>query len=121
LHLSALMNLALAPTAIKTRQLVSALVALFVFLAAVGLALLGDRDARLAIGVVTLSAGSSDTILRLGGYLPLGFAFTAGMAAAVNPCGFGLLPGYLPCIFATAMPRPRGRAAHGWFVLSRSA
>jgi cytochrome c-type biogenesis protein len=89
------MNVALASPVVKRRQFVSALVALFVLLSAVGLALLADRDARLAIGLLTLSAGSSDTVMRFGGYLPLGFAFTAGMAAAVNPCGFGLLPGYL--------------------------
>jgi cytochrome c biogenesis protein CcdA len=27
--------------------------------------------------------------------LPVGFAFGAGMAAAANPCGFGMLPAYL--------------------------
>jgi hypothetical protein len=94
-QVSALMNITLAPPVIKRRPFVSVLVALLALLAAVGLVLLADRNAQLAIGVFTLSAGSSDTVMRFGGYLPLGFAFTAGMAAAVNPCGFGLLPGYL--------------------------
>lgn len=31
----------------------------------------------------------------LGEALPFGFAFTAGMIAAVNPCGFAMLPAYL--------------------------
>ncbi len=31
----------------------------------------------------------------LAGLLPFGFAFGAGMIAAVNPCGFAMLPAYL--------------------------
>ncbi len=31
----------------------------------------------------------------LGALLPFGFAFGAGMIAAVNPCGFAMLPAYL--------------------------
>jgi cytochrome c biogenesis protein CcdA len=31
----------------------------------------------------------------LGALLPVGFAFGAGMVAAVNPCGFAMLPAYL--------------------------
>jgi cytochrome c biogenesis protein CcdA len=32
---------------------------------------------------------------NLGGAIPLGYAFVVGMASAVNPCGFALLPTYL--------------------------
>ncbi|MDP9437331.1 MAG: hypothetical protein M3P49_01055 [Actinomycetota bacterium] len=31
----------------------------------------------------------------LGALLPFGFAFGAGIVAAVNPCGFAMLPAYL--------------------------
>ena len=34
-------------------------------------------------------------ITSLGALLPVGFAFGAGMVAAVNPCGFAMLPAYL--------------------------
>jgi cytochrome c-type biogenesis protein len=34
-------------------------------------------------------------LTSLGELLPLGFAFGAGMVAAVNPCGFAMLPAYL--------------------------
>ena len=32
---------------------------------------------------------------QIAGYLPLGYAFGAGMVSAVNPCGFAMLPVYL--------------------------
>ncbi len=37
----------------------------------------------------------ADWLSSLGGALPLGLAFGAGMVAAVNPCGFAMLPAYL--------------------------
>jgi len=45
--------------------------------------------------VETLSGGSSSRLGNLGLLAPLGFAFAAGMASAVNPCGFAILPAYL--------------------------
>ncbi len=41
------------------------------------------------------SSASSGFFGGLGQILPFGFAFAAGMAAAVNPCGFAMLPAYL--------------------------
>ena len=32
---------------------------------------------------------------RLADYLPMGYAFGAGMVSTVNPCGFAMLPAYL--------------------------
>ena len=43
--------------------------------------------------VETLSGSSSSYLGGIG--VPLGVAFAAGMAAAVNPCGFAMLPAYL--------------------------
>ncbi len=37
------------------------------------------------------------------------FAFTLGLVAAVNPCGFPMLPAYL-ALFVGAHPVPRRRA-----------
>ncbi len=45
--------------------------------------------------VESLSGGSSSVLGDLGLLAPLGFAFAAGMASAVNPCGFAMLPAYL--------------------------
>jgi cytochrome c biogenesis protein CcdA len=46
-------------------------------------------------GVEALSSGSSGALDRLASWLPLGFAFGAGLVSAVNPCGFAMLPAYL--------------------------
>ncbi len=49
-----------------------------------------------AVGnVLDLSARSSSLVSGLGDWLPLGFAFGAGMVATVNPCGFVMLPAYM--------------------------
>ena len=45
--------------------------------------------------VETVSSRSADLLRRTGSVLPLGYAFIAGMVAAVNPCGFVLLPAWL--------------------------
>ena len=45
--------------------------------------------------VEALSGNSSSFLGDLGLLAPLGFAFAAGMASAVNPCGFAMLPAYM--------------------------
>lgn len=45
--------------------------------------------------VETLSGRSTSFLGSVGALAPLGFAFAAGMAATVNPCGFAMLPAYL--------------------------
>jgi cytochrome c-type biogenesis protein len=45
--------------------------------------------------VENLSSRSASLLQRAGTALPLGYAFVAGMVAAVNPCGFALLPAWL--------------------------
>lgn len=47
------------------------------------------------LGVDQLVAGPAAALASVSGILPLGYAFAAGMLAAVNPCGFALLPAYL--------------------------
>ncbi len=42
-----------------------------------------------------LQAWVSQWLSQVAGYLPLGYAFGAGMVSAVNPCGFAMLPVYL--------------------------
>ena len=45
--------------------------------------------------VLSLSGSSEGTLNDLGRLVPFGFAFAVGLAAAVNPCGFAMLPAYL--------------------------
>lgn len=69
-------------------------------LAVVGAAFTADPASGLNTVVEGLSSGSSGLLADLGLLLPLGFAFAAGMVAAVNPCGFVLLPTYLSVLLA---------------------
>ena len=42
---------------------------------------------------------------------PLALAFTAGMIATVNPCGFAMLPAYLGYFLGLEARRGRGQSA----------
>jgi cytochrome c biogenesis protein CcdA len=64
-------------------------------LAVAGGLLVPSVSAGPLIGVESVSAGISGVLLSLGTRTPLGYGFVAGMVAAVNPCGFVLLPAYL--------------------------
>ena len=45
--------------------------------------------------LISLRSGSEAAMARLADLLPVGYAFSAGMVASVNPCGFLLLPTYI--------------------------
>ncbi len=63
---------------------------------AVGAAVLtGGRDSGITGSVEAVAAASGNMLSDAAALLPLGYAFGAGMVAAVNPCGFALLPAYL--------------------------
>lgn len=49
-----------------------------------------NRDVFMDIQVLT-----SQWLSQVAGFLPVGYAFGAGMVSTVNPCGFALLPVYL--------------------------
>ncbi len=46
-------------------------------------------------GALSYSSDSAGLVGNIGSFLPLGFAFAAGMVATVNPCGFVMLPAFL--------------------------
>lgn len=72
------------------------MLALLVLVAAVGGALLtGSTGNRLGLTLTAVSALPAVFLQQLSVVLPLGYAFAAGMVAAVNPCGIALLPAYL--------------------------
>lgn len=63
---------------------------------------------RAVEGASSASSGFFGSLSRL---LPFGFAFGAGMASAVNPCGFAMLPAYLGLLVGEqAEGRPRRTA-----------
>ncbi len=43
----------------------------------------------------SLASSAAGLLDRVGAGLPFGYAFAAGMVAAVNPCGFALVPAYV--------------------------
>jgi len=59
-------------------------------------------DSMLSIAVATLAGEATNRLQGIGEAIPLGVAFGLGMAAAVNPCGFALLPTYLGLYLGTA-------------------
>jgi len=74
--------------------------------------------------VVERLSGASTTLLdTIARALPVGYAFAAGMVAAVNPCGFALLPAYLGLYLGGEGPRgwpavPRALTMSGAVTLS---
>jgi hypothetical protein len=51
--------------------------------------------------VATVSGRATGLLQGVGNLLPAGYALGAGMAAAVNPCGFALLPAYIGLYLGT--------------------
>jgi cytochrome c biogenesis protein CcdA len=64
-------------------------------LAVIGGVLVGGGGNSAVGQVLGLSSQSTTLVGNIGSWLPLGFAFAAGMVATVNPCGFVMLPAYL--------------------------
>ena len=55
--------------------------------------------------VYGLSQLASNWLARVADMLPLGYAFSAGMVSAVNPCGFAMLPAHLGLHLRTEQKR----------------
>ena len=66
-------------------------------IAVIGSIVVGDETGGDGVNafVEALSGNSSTFLGGLGILAPLGFAFVAGAVAAVNPCGFAMLPAYM--------------------------
>ncbi len=64
--------------------------------------LTGSSTGGVIGGVENLSSLSSSTLGAVASYLPLGFAFGAGMVSSVNPCGFAMLTAYLGLYTSTS-------------------
>lgn len=57
--------------------------------------------------IEVISGRSSGWLGQAGLFLPLGFAFGAGMASAVNPCGFPMVPAYITMYIGSDEPSSR--------------
>ncbi len=84
-------------TTVETSQVVMAGGGAFVLLlTAFFFGVIVGPGANQAVGdVLMVQRESTDLVSGFGDILPFGFAFVAGMLAAVNPCGFVMLPAYL--------------------------
>lgn len=77
-------------------QLVAAIGAVSLLVIAFAIGVVQGPGANDAVGnVLGIQSTSTSWVTNLGDLLPFGFAFVAGMVAAVNPCGFVMLPAYL--------------------------
>lgn len=77
-------------------QLVAAVSAVVLLVIAFIIGILQGPGANDAVGgVLGVQSTSTTWVSNIGDLLPFGFAFVAGMVAAVNPCGFVMLPAYL--------------------------
>lgn len=79
-----------------------------VAVAALAIAIVGSMAVRgdggidaVNLWVEGLSGRSGGFLSSLGVLAPFGFAFSAGVAAAFNPCGFAMLPGYMGLYLGT--------------------
>ena len=81
---------------------VLAWIAVVVTLAGAVVAAHHGGNSALSIAVATLAGEATDTLQGIGEAIPLGIALGLGMGAAVNPCGFALLPTYLGLCLGTA-------------------
>src|SRR5215467_13151797 len=78
------------------QRTLTALLTAVTLVAVLLLALLGGPTGGAFLVRSTALASATDSHLKtLGAALPFGYAFGAGMLAAFNPCGFGLVPAYL--------------------------
>ncbi len=107
------------------REALGVLAALAVLVVAVAAAIAAaSAPTQLGFGESAASATSS-FLAQIASGLPFGYAFAAGLVAAVNPCGFALLPGYLGLYLGTErsaeeLPRRLLRAAGIALVVSAS-
>ena len=79
-----------------------------VAVAALAIAIVGSMVVRGDGGIDSVNLWVEGVSGRSGGFLsslgvlaPFGFAFSAGVAAAFNPCGFAMLPGYMGLYLGT--------------------
>ena len=70
--------------------------------AIIGGVITGTTASAVTLEVEGASSSAGGILSDISLLLPLGFAFSAGMVSAVNPCGFTMLPAYLGLYLGTS-------------------
>ena len=70
-------------------------------IAIIGSLITGTTTSAVTVEVTGASSSAGGFLEDVSGLFPLGFAFSAGMVSAVNPCGFTMLPAYLGLYLGT--------------------
>ncbi len=93
------------------RLAATAAVVVVLAVAAIAALMTGSDLSPITGGVEHASSNGSTWLRDVSIALPLGYAFGAGMVAAVNPCGFALLPAYLGLYLGDVNDAERGSRA----------
>ena len=97
---------------ISRRDLLAVGAVVAAFAIAIGAAFVtGTGTGQVTRSVENISFTWQNWLGDFGTLLPVGFAFVAGMVAAVNPCGFAMLPAYLGIFLGSAEKRAKSGAA----------
>ena len=78
--------------------------------AIVGSIITGTNPSSVTEEVAGASSSAGGYLEDVSTWFPLGFAFSAGMISAVNPCGFTMLPAYFGLYLGTGSPQARARS-----------
>ena len=78
--------------------------------AIVGSIITGTNPSSVTEEVTGASSSAGGYLEDVSTWFPLGFAFSAGMISAVNPCGFTMLPAYFGLYLGTGSPQARARS-----------
>jgi cytochrome c-type biogenesis protein len=93
---------------ISGRDILAVTAVIAAFGIAIGAAFVtGTGTGQVTRSVENISFTWQNWLGDFGALLPVGFAFVAGMVAAVNPCGFAMLPAYLGIYLGSAEERAR--------------
>jgi cytochrome c-type biogenesis protein len=96
------------------RDALAAGAVLAAFAIAIGAAFVtGTGTGQVTRSVENISFTWQNWLGDFGTLLPVGFAFVAGMVAAVNPCGFAMLPAYLGIYLGSAEQRAASGSGFG--------
>jgi cytochrome c biogenesis protein CcdA len=79
----------------KNLPLPGAVAVLVAIVAVIGGLIVGPGANSVVGQALNVSSSGASFVGNIGSFLPLGFAFAAGMVATVNPCGFVMLPAFL--------------------------
>jgi cytochrome c-type biogenesis protein len=100
--------------ALSRRDLLAIVAVILAFAIAIGAAFVtGTSTGQVTRNVENIAFTWQNWLGDFGTLLPVGFAFVAGMVAAVNPCGFAMLPAYLGIYLGSQEERRRSSGLLG--------